>query len=554
MKHDPRLYVQSAWRHPNDQRRNYDFRTTDGEQRLWYLLDDHGPLNPNVWGGINVLLMARGLLKTTALQMILNWAFQFYGPMGFESYQAAPREGQIREFSEKFSEKIEWSGLHAKREKDALEHQKFRFEVDEQPVYAHHKADSGWGEGDAMRGPHSHLGVYDEFQDASKRSFNAGFYEVIDQSIAGVPYFPVIFIMGTPKMEGSFFEDIWNRSDQREWVPSRGDRGEWVAQSNPRQYGHGDDARLVRGWHVTQRDAPLHSEAEIAAKRDLKDEQEFKNEVLAEFYSPEDHLLSRRHLKACANDELGLVTERRHADAFVTIGVDWGGGDDRNAADTVIIVMEHTQFDADEGSVQDTVTRTYIDDVTFVPQDHSKDEEFHELEERIIQFDADEVVVDDGYGSKRREDLQKGNYTMDPDGYRQLVDALRFGNVSSSTRIKWKDDDAKLLATADKTHFAKSFVDFVKSGRLVIPTADLNTSSNAPDTATGKRLYEQLTAPYEERRETSAGKKKATITSKRSTNDDAFDAGVYAWMGYHADILGPTSTHTEFRTISAPGV
>lgn len=546
LKHDPRLYVRNSWRHPNDQTRQYDFKTTDGGTRLDYLLHDDGPLNPKQWGGINILLMARGLLKTTTLQMIVNWAVQFYGPQGFEGYMAAPREDQYEEFVEKFRQKVEWSGLDQYREKNASSHQKFKFDGGDYTTYSHFKADSGWGQGDAMRGPHSHLGIYDEFQDASPKSFNAGFYEVIDQSLAGVPYFPVIFLMGTPKMEGSFFEEMWERSDKREWMPDRGANGAWVAQDDPDRYGSGSDTVEVHGWHIDQVTAPLHSDADIAAKRDMKDEQEFQNEVLAQFYSPEDHLLAERHIDAIGDETERFVSHPRDPDNWVTIGIDWGGGTDRKAADTVIVVMEHIEYE--DGSVE-----SIVDDVSFLDETLSKDKELEALEKKIISFDADRVIVDEGYGAKSREDLQQGNGTMQQDGYDSVI-GCRFGNISNVDKIKWKDKDDKRLFTADKSHVAKSFVDFVKAERLTLPTGDITTGSHGREGSTGTKLYRQLTAPYEERKETRAGRKKSTVTSKSSQNDDAFDAFVYAWIGYHIDGLGPIHTTRRFITRNAPGL
>lgn len=551
LKRDPRLYISNVWPHPNDRQRNYDFRTTSGDEKLSYLLADAGPLNPHAWGGINIFLMARGLLKTTTLQMILNWAFQFYGPQGLESYMAAPREDQTTEFVSKLREKFEWSGLTQYRVKNAAKHQKFKFDPDDGPTaYASFKSDSGWGSGDAMRGPHSHIGIYDEFQDASAKSFNAGFYEVIDQSIAGVPFFPVMFLLGTPKMEGSFFEEMWERSDQREWMPDaggHGDDGAWVAQSESTTYGEGKagDSMSVVGWHIDQPTAPLHSPAQVAAKRDMKSEQEFKNEVLAEFYSPEDHLLSERHVDAIADPTLAFVDSQRAADNWLTIGIDWGGGTDRKAADTVLVVMEHAEYE--DGSVE-----SIINDVSFLPETMTKDEEFMELEKRIIQFDPEMVVVDEGYGAKARQDLQQGNHTMDSEGY-EVVKGCRFGNISDRHTVKWKDSDEQALFTADKTHMAKSFVDFVKAERLTLPAGNLDTGAHGRDDATGTRLYRHLTAPYEERKETRSGRKKSTITSGSGDNDDAFDACLYAFMAYHADKLGPTQTPVRFGGTSVPG-
>ena len=329
-------------------------------------------------------------------------------------------------------------------------------------------------------------------------------------------------------------------------MPDRGEHGAWIAQDDPERYGTGADAVEVRGWHIDQITAPLHSEADIAAKRDMKTEQEFQNEVLAQFYSPEDHLLAERHIDAIADDTTGLVEHPRSHDNWVTVGIDWGGGSDRKAADTVIVVMEHTEYE--DGSAE-----TIVDDVAFLDQSLSKQEEFRQLEERLIAFDPDRVIVDEGYGSKRREDLQQGSNTMDESGYDSVI-GCRFGNISNTDKIKWKDAEEKRLFTADKSYVAKSFVNFVKTQRLTLPTAELDRGSHGRDEATGTKVYRQLTAPYEERKQTRSGRKKSTITAKSSQNDDAFDAFVYAWMGFHIDGLGPVHTTRKFISRDAPGV
>ncbi|MFL9708933.1 hypothetical protein, partial [Aeromonas veronii] len=74
--------------------------------------------------------------------------------------------------------------------------------------YSELKARSAWGEGDGLRGLHSHIGVIDEFQDVDEGTFSV-FLEAIDQQVPGFPYFPTIFVIGTPKMAGSFFNTIW---------------------------------------------------------------------------------------------------------------------------------------------------------------------------------------------------------------------------------------------------------------------------------------------------------------------------------------------------------
>jgi len=134
-----------------------------------------------------------------------------------------------------------------------------------------------------------------------------------------------------------------------------------------------------------------------------------------------------------------------------------------------------------------------------------------------------------------------------------VVKGCRFGNISDRHTVKWKDSDEQALFTADKTHMAKSFVDFVKAERLTLPAGNLDTGAHGRDDATGTRLYRHLTAPYEERKETRSGRKKSTITSKSSDNDDAFDALLYSWLAYYMDALGPTHTARRFSSHSAPG-
>jgi len=534
LKSDPRKYVASFWRHPNDPSRRYDFRTTDGDQTLDYLLDDDGPLNPYSWGSINVLLMARGCLKTTTMLAIETWQKQFYGPHGHETYMTAPREGQVHEFVDKFREKVQQTGLDDYRTPngDSYGHQQFRFAGDGISVTSSFKTDTGWGEGDALRGPHSHFGIVDEVQDLSERSFQV-FRECIDQELRDVPFYPAIFLIGTPKLEGSFFHEMWKKSDQRDWDA---DASTWTAQSSPTTYGEGDEAMEIRGWHIDQPSCPLFSDAEVASKRDTKGEMEFRNEVLAEFYSPEDDLLAERHVTAIEDPSLGEYPTRRYDDSHVTVGVDWGGGDDRNAADTVLVVGEHVA--SDEGD-----DHTYVRRVSFVDGDLTQDEEFDAIESVIETFDPDRVVVDEGYGSKRRQDLQMGNGTAVEGGYGDLVVGVRFGNVSDAEKTKWKDSTERRLATVDKTHKAKQFVSRVKAEQLTVPAADL---SYAHTSDKGRRLRDQLTATHEVQKETSSGRKKSRVTSKSGANDDAFDAFVYMMVGYYDDKIGPTDTYVDF--------
>lgn len=539
LKARPDEYVKNAWAHPNRPQDRYDFRTTDGEKELNYLLNPNSPLRPENWGSINILQWARGCLKTTTLMMILSWALRFYGPQGFEAYMTAPREGQVSEFIGKFREKIQQTALSEFRTKDSIGHQRFEFPRDGAPVYGHFKTDTGWGSGDALRGPHSHMGVIDEFQDLNKPSFDT-FRECIDQEVPQVDYFPAIFLIGTPKMENSFFHEMWQKSDQKEWDP---EASEWVAQDTADSYGD-NNQMAVRGWHIDQPSNPLHDDAKIEQSRDTYSEQKFKNEVLALHYSPEDELLAERHIDAICDPSVDMGKRRRFDDSYVTIGVDWGGGSDRKAADTVLVVLEHVELEDQKWS-----EIRYVD---FLDTDLTKDDEFYRIEQAIEMFDAERVVVDEGYASKRREDLQEGHHTMVEGGYDQLVGA-RFGNLSDATKVKWKDPSQKKLFTCDKSHMFNSVVDDIKDENILLPAANLSTGGYGDDRAKGTKIYRQLTAPYEKKRETPTGQKKTTITSDSGRNDDFFDALVYAWVAYHSDQIGPTETFVRFGGHNRPG-
>jgi len=201
LRNDPRQYAVNFRRHPQDPERKYDFRTTDGDTKINYLLNDDGPLNPSSWGNINVLKFARGCLKSTAMRLISAWALHMYLTHGVEIYMTAPREDQITNLTDDLRRDLREVGLADYRIKDNQLFQKFEViretaDGDHIPIHTKFEADSGWGEGDALRGPHSHIGIIDEFQDISKSAFDT-YVQCIDQTLPRTNLFPVIFIIGT---------------------------------------------------------------------------------------------------------------------------------------------------------------------------------------------------------------------------------------------------------------------------------------------------------------------------------------------------------------------
>jgi hypothetical protein len=254
--------------------------------------------------------------------------------------------------------------------------------------------------------------------------------------------------------------------------------------------------------------------------------------------------LSERHLDDIADATIPMVDRPRFDDAYTTVGLDWGGGGDDNAATTVITVMEHIQHDGDD-------VEHVISTIDVLDKGLSKRDEFESLEEYIQAFDADRVLVDEGYGSSRREDLQNGNGTKyESDGYDNLY-GVRFGNISDN--FKWVDSSERNLFTVKRSHYARRFVDAIRSRRVRLPAGNISTGAYGSDDELGTKIYRQMTSPYEERKSTSSSRK-TVIKTEGGSRDDVFFASMYSWLGYSLDAFGPTNSVVEFRTQSAPGL
>jgi len=429
LPHDIRLYMRNFWQHPNDPTRGYDFYTDDGPEDgefLHYLAHDDGPLVPSNWGDIVLLNFARGCLKTTTATAGADWGVSQF-PM-VEVDITAPRQEQFSEVMDRFKGAVKNSGMVQLRTKNNISHQKFERQLEDENgdgvnVEADVKARSAWGDGDALRGLHGHLGIIDEFQDVDEAMFST-FLEAVDQSVPDVPYFPTIFVIGTPKMANSFFHDLWKMSDQKDWDD---EEQEWVADSESDEFipkelkerrrdlrreaeelkelrGNDDvdqdalEAEIeqkeaaadkiqgytVTGWHIDQYASPLHDDAKIEFKRQKYTEKKFKNEVLAEFYTPENDLLADNHVEEAFDRDEGFKNKRVYEDSEVVVGVDWGGGSGQDASDTVIVVGEKVPMDEDY--------RIILRDIDFLDPDLNKQDELEEVEQRIRDYEAKGTV------------------------------------------------------------------------------------------------------------------------------------------------------------------
>lgn len=562
--HEPTLWARNFLRHPEDPTRAYDFYDAEQEEFLHYLVDDSGPMNPENWGNVNVLLFARGCLKTFTCTTLLTWAIDCYPTI--ECAATAPRDDQRYEVVERFKQKVEQSGLDEKRSKNKLSYQQFKHTITDETgnkhtSYAELKSRSAWGEGDALRGIHGHIGVIDESQDVDEGTFSAFATEAIDRSVPGVNYFPSIFVIGTPKMANTFFNKLWDMADKQSWnedstewedigdgqvflpqplkerkeeLNERIDELEELDSDNEQLISELEEERdslegfTVKGWHLDQPNSPLHGQTEIAFKKETYSKKKYENEVLANFYSPENDLITNDDVWKNFIDERGWQSSRRYDDSTVVLGVDWGGGEGEGAASTVVGVAEVTE---------DTIDVLNLD---VLDSSLSFSDEVERIDTYMDQYEVDVAVVDEGYGDSERQQLQ------DKYGHDNLYGCW-FGNVKEKEEVKWnRFKNQKRFFTANKTYMVRKFSESFKNGVFSIPKEDLSFGSRRD---LGTRIVDELTAPYTDRDETQSGKKKLKVISDR--RDDIFDVFVYLWVA--ANKVQGTRTVREVGSHSMPG-
>lgn len=540
LKNDPKVWVRNALRHPIDPSRNYDFRDENGKP-LTHLLHEKSWLHPEEWGDINVLLLARGELKSTSTGWLATWAHDAYPQQ--HTYYVAPSNNQVVDYLGPIRETyVEQANMDGRRTTNNKKNQTFKTYVQNEdgevnPVLGRFQTDSGYSE-KSVRGKHSQLGITDETQDLSRRVFNV-FLPAIDMGLPDADWAPTVFCIGTPKETGSFYHDLWERSDKRTWDS---ESQEWIIQEDVDPYTLSaeevadlpgdieldeDDEYTVHGWHVDWINSPLHSDADVARAKQQMGEMEFANEVLAQFYDPEDNLLSDGDVKALFTEEYDFRQSPYNTDNTTIVAADWGGGSDKNASDTIFMAAEEMEY-------ADGTSEYIVLNLKFVDTEQRQRTEIRDFEDWLVQYDADVGLVDYGYGTQAMESLQHGDDTKDPDGFMDTVSAAKFGNVSDRTDIKWTTDEKnnELFFTCDKSRSATRMVESVRDQQWVIPRATSDSTGVSMQTSDddGVRLLEQLTAPYKTLSESKTGKKRVDIETPGNQRDDAFDVFVFGWL------------------------
>lgn len=539
LRENPNLWVRNALRHPIDPSRDYDFKTTDGTP-LTHILHEDSWMHPDQWGDINILKLARGEMKSTSLGWIETWFHDAY-PQG-HSYVIAPDSGQVKDFLEPIKETyVEMADMDSRRVTNNKSKQVFKTyyqhgdDEEPDPVMGRIQSDSGYSE-ESVRGKHSQIGITDETQDLSERVFNI-FLPAIDQQLPDVNFAPTVFCIGTPKETGSFYHEMWERSDQRTWDS---ESEQWVFQSEVDPYEltaeevddlpqdidlEEGESYSVHGWHVDWFNSPLHSDADIARAKKQMDDMEFANEVCANFYEPEDNLLTDQDIKAVFSNDYNFRESPYAEDNKTVVVADWGGGTDKNASDTVLMAAEEVEYD-------DGTSEYIVLDFKFLdPNENRVRDEIREYEDWLIAYDADVGLVDYGYGQQAMESLQHGDDTKDDSGYMDTVSAMKYGNVKDRTDIKWTEDDTnnEIFFTCDKSRSCSKMVESIRDEQWIIPRPDMSHSN-----ADGVRLINQLTAPYKTLSEgNKTGNKSVVIETPGNQRDDAFDLLTLGWMAFN---------------------
>ena len=230
-----------------------------------------------------------------------------------------------------------------------------------------------------LRGQTFHVILFDEVQDMTRKAIE-NVEETLTMSPYGPPGIGVRVYFGTPFLEGSSFHSMWESSDQRYYHPhchtcgknyefytygsDKWDEiwisgytfkcplcgaledkvhamkdGEWVSY-NPEG--------KKRGYHFNQLYTPGIPKEAILLKRKDKLPQQFKNEVLGEFYGGVLSSESYRDLVlSCASEnESYLDFIEPYINPVVALGVDWGGKVDERSLDgswTVALVMTQNE-------------------------------------------------------------------------------------------------------------------------------------------------------------------------------------------------------------------
>lgn len=154
---------------------------------------------------------------------------------------------------------------------------------------------------------------------------------------------------------------------------NRMQKGEWVI-SYP--------GRSLRGYKVSQLDAPWLSADDIMRKRFKQPEQLFRNYVLGEEYADMGSRVSEDEFNRC-EDPMFLLPHSRSGCAMVSVGIDWG------ATNWVVVL-----------GLQPDGTVVLLD-IFYVEDTNKPLESVKQIASRVKLYEPDVIIGDFGFGADR---------------------------------------------------------------------------------------------------------------------------------------------------------
>jgi len=280
-----------------------------------------------------------------------------------------------------------------------------------------------------LRGQTFHIILFDEVQDMTRKAI-----ENVEESLTTSPYGPpglgVRVYFGTPFLEGSNFHNLWESSDQRYYHPRCHTCGKtyqfytygsddwekiWIESFLFKcpHCGAIEDKREAmkdgewvptkpdatkRGYHFNQLYTPTIPKEAIMMKKNDKLPQQFKNEVLGEFYGGILSSESYRELVLSCTDEDESYVDyiEPYVHPVVSIGVDWGGKVEEQSLDgswTVALVM--TEEDG----------KFYVRHMERI-ETKNPEEQINRVKQLFSKYSIVQGVGDMGYGQDKIWSLQ----------------------------------------------------------------------------------------------------------------------------------------------------
>ena len=392
-----------------------------------------------------------------------------------------------------------------------------------------------------MRGLSFDVIVFDELQDMTQKAVDN-----VAETLSATKYGPtrqgVQMYFGTPLLGGSYFEKVWNLSDQRNYhlkcnscedifpLYIYGDREYWkkiwikeeiiecplclTRQSKTDLIKNGEwiplnDHGMFRGYFLNQLYMPGVTKEYILNKEKRMAPMQFANEVLGEFYNDyASRITPIEIIETCAKDDLtyqDFIIPEQHK--TITQGVDWGGkiGVEMSGGQswTYSVVLNYDER-ADQFIVE------HINKIL----DKDPDEQLNRIVSIGDKFSCRYTVCDFGYGHDKipRLNLKIPNKVM--------------GCYSTTTKrpFNFSDKTDPQFISVNKDYIISELLSMIRQGKISMPYKNIDDRYKTED------LITQICSMREKDRISGGSLLKHYV--KGDGPNDAFMALMYAYIAY----------------------